>query len=379
MPSSAKSTRSESLRSVPGQDLQTIQQFVPEWAIPPGEILQGELDARHMSQAQLAARTGLSTKHLNQVIKGVVPLSPDTAVLLELALGVPSYVWNGLEVSYQDRLTHEKAKNRLQQFASWLSRFKVPELKKRGVITATDKILQVEEMLRFFGVVSPDAFEKAWKDPLAMSFRRAQIHKVDPYATAVWLRLGEIQAEKIDCGPFDPGALRKGLPRIRQLTKLKDAEGFARLQSQCATVGVAVVFVPEIKGSRASGATKWLSSERVMIVLSDRYKHADGVWFTLFHELAHVLLHPRRQMYVDLDEGDDGDGVESEADQFASAQLLPGVSDEDVEGLSLGGMRNLASAKNVGEGIVAGRYGYVTDDWRMVAGLRHRFDPSPSS
>jgi HTH-type transcriptional regulator/antitoxin HigA len=355
-----------------------LEDFVPEWSIPPGEILQREIDARHMTQAQLAARTGLSTKHLNQVIKGLVPLSPETAEVLEVALGLPSQYWNSLEFEHRNRETRRKTSGRLQQFEGWLTNFKVPELKKRGIITSSDKRTQVEEVLRFLGVVSPDSFEKAWKEPLALSFRRGQKHSVDPYATAVWLRLGEKVAAEIECEPFAQETLRMLVPKLARLTTLEEGKGFSRLQEMSRSAGVAVAFVKEFSGSRASGATKWLSDKKVMIAISDRYKYADIIWFTVFHELAHALLHSPRRMYVDLDAGgDDGDGMESQADEFAQQALLPGFTDDQIRSLSTQGMKTLAKEIGVDAGVIAGRYAFITkdpNDYRKVASLRHRCD-----
>jgi HTH-type transcriptional regulator/antitoxin HigA len=327
-----------------------------------------------MSQAELAARTGLSTKHVNQVIKGVVALSPEMAVLLELALGVPSSVWNGLECRYRDVAVHEVTKDRLHTFTSWVSHFNLTELKSRGVVSSSEKLGQLNELLRFFGVVDPSAFDRSYQEPMALSFRRAQKHEVDPYATAVWLRLGELQASDVETDPFDASALKASLSTIRTFTRMEDKEGFSALQTLGASFGLTVVFVPGIKGSRINGATKWLSSQKVMIALSDRYKWADGIWFTLFHELAHVLLHSRREMYLDLlDEGDDGDGLEREADQFARTHLMPGWTNEQVETLTVSDMPTLANSLGVDPGIVAGRYGHVTNRWGPVRPLRHKF------
>lgn len=53
-----------------------------------GDALQRALDVAEVSQALLSYRTGISTKHINQVIKGKCRLSVDMAIRIEMA--VPS-------------------------------------------------------------------------------------------------------------------------------------------------------------------------------------------------------------------------------------------------------------------------------------------------
>lgn len=349
--------------------------FAPDWAVSPGQILLAELNARQMSQAELASRTGLSTKHINQVVKALVPLSPDTAARLEMALGVPSHLWNALEAAHQDRAMRQRTRSRQADYLPWLQRFPLSELKDRGVLTSTERVGQVEQLLKFFQVASPDAYDKVWAEPLALGFKRAQHLKVDPYATALWVRLGEIAGEKVDTDPFDEKGLRQLLPRLRKLTRRSDQSAFTELQKALRKVGVAIVFVNEVTGSRAQGATRWLSPDKALIVVTSRYKWADSFWFTVMHELAHILLHPRRLTFIDLRGADDADGREGEANDFAANTLLPGISDDVIGALrTKAAVEKLADSTEVDPGIVAGRYGRLTDDWIRFAKFRHQID-----
>jgi plasmid maintenance system antidote protein VapI len=76
---------------------------------PPGEILKAALDCLGMSQAELSRRTGLSTKHVNQVAQGVATLSIETAIKVEEATGIPAMLWNTLEAAYRDALARRPA------------------------------------------------------------------------------------------------------------------------------------------------------------------------------------------------------------------------------------------------------------------------------
>ena len=105
-----------------------------DFAPQPGRILQRELDARAISQAQLAARAGLSPKHINLVIKGTAALSPDVAVTLEEILGVSADTWLHLEAAHQAHEARKERHNALAGFVEWVNSFPRQLLIDRKVI-----------------------------------------------------------------------------------------------------------------------------------------------------------------------------------------------------------------------------------------------------
>src|SRR5437016_14442760 len=92
----------------------------PDYAVAPGEVLQESIAALGMTQADLAKRSGLSKKTINQIIKGHEPLSHDTALRLERVTRVPARFWNNLEATYRERLARLEEKERLAQDLEWL-------------------------------------------------------------------------------------------------------------------------------------------------------------------------------------------------------------------------------------------------------------------
>ena len=101
--------------------------------------------------------------------------------------------------------------------------------------------------------------------------------------------------------------------------------GFARLGGlrDCAACGLALVFVPELPGTHVWGATRWLSPSRALIQLSLRYKTDDHFWFTFFHECGHVLLHGKRDVFVESEEFSLDEAKEAEANSLARNVLIP--------------------------------------------------------
>jgi HTH-type transcriptional regulator/antitoxin HigA len=126
------------------------------------------------------------------------------------------------------------------------------------------------------------------------------------------------------------------------------------------------------KNTYVNGATRWLTPQKALIQLSLRYSYADIFWFTFFHEIGHLLRDSKKEMFVDFE----GEQVEQEADKFAQKILIPSRADykKFKESLTPENLRkNLLSFSktiNIDPGIVAGRLGKETGEWRSVAPFR---------
>jgi HTH-type transcriptional regulator/antitoxin HigA len=330
--------------------------YVPDSVLPPGETLRDTLEALPMTQAELSTRTGLSTKHINQIVQGVAVLSHDTAIVLERATGVPARLWNSLESNYRDYLARKRERDELADQTAWLRQIPVKALRKLGIITAdpNDEPCVLQQVLRFFGVASIVAWESVWRKPGA-DFRQSQAFDIDIGALATWLRLGELEAQQLHCAPYDREALRQLVPRLRTLTTEPLERFLPEMKRLCSQAGVAVVIIPEITGCRASGATRWLSPHKAVLQLSVRHKRNDHLWFSFFHELGHILLHGKRDQFIENGSPPE-DPKEQEADRFATETLVPPQFAIELIGLkSLTTITEFARRIGVAPGIVVGR------------------------
>lgn len=328
--------------------------YLPERMLPPGETLSEVLEERGMTQAELALRTGLSTKHVNQIVKGQAAVSAETAVLLERATGVSAAVWLNLESLYQvDRSLQGEAERMTGDF-EWLKKVPTAELQKRGYVKkSSDRVQLLREVLNFFGVANQQTWVALWEKPTA--YRRSRAFASDPLATAAWLRIGEIKAASIETTPFDKSLLQDCLPSLRELTRVADPNVWQpQLNEILAAAGVAVVLEPEISGARVVGATRWLTPTRALIQLSLRHRWSDILWFTVFHEVGHLLLHSKKDVFIN-DPGPHS-GAEAEADAFASRTLIPREHEARLAYLTTEAeVRLFADELGVGPDIVVGR------------------------
>ncbi len=328
--------------------------FEPDYAIAPGETLHETIESLGMTQRDLALRTGMATKTINEIIKGKAPITPDTAVLLERVTGVPARMWNNLETNYREQLAKIADHERLEADLGWLKSIPTKEIIRRKAIgNQPDKVSLLHATLQFFGVGSSERWNEVWMQP-AGAYRKSRKFRAEPAAVATWLRLGEIAARSVDTARYERPRFEGALRKIRALTT-KPPEVFQRrIVELAAAGGVAVVYIPEIKKCPVSGVARWLSPTKALIQLSLRYKSDDQLWFSFFHEAGHVLHDPKKEVYID--DGDGDDGREAQANRFAASFLIPGDHMHLLPTLKTR-TAIMAFAENIGiaPGIVVGR------------------------
>jgi HTH-type transcriptional regulator/antitoxin HigA len=336
-------------------------QYYPDYAVIPGETVLETIESLGMSQAELAVRTGRPAKTINGIIQGKVAITSDTALQFERVLGVQASFWNALQAQYQETVTRFGEERRLQQHLQWLQDMPVTEMTRLGWMPSLkDPVPQMQALLRFFGVASPDQWQAVWSGA-AVAFRKSGAFQSDRKAVAAWLRRGEIEAQQIATLPFEADKFRNALQSIRSVTTQSPDVFLPRVVGGCAQAGVAVVFVPELRRTRVCGATRWLTSAKALIQLSLRYKADDQLWFTFFHEAGHILLHGKRDEFLDENVGEpSGDAKEQEANRFAADYLVPskdlqGFLMMHKAGIGRDDIQQFSQKLGIAPGIVVGR------------------------
>lgn len=355
--------------------------YTPTEAIAPGETLRETLEALDLNQVQFAQRAGLSAKHVNQLLQGGSAITPETSLLIERVTGVPARFWNALESDYRDTLSRLSENAALANSQSWLASLPAAvlrELRKLGYVTAarTDNVGAARQLLQFFGVSSVASWNEVYAQPAA-SFLQSPAFPSNTAAVAAWLRLGEIEGAQIQCSPYSRHTLRSILPELRART-LKSPDVFwPELQKLCASAGVAVVLVSDIPGTRASGATRWLTPHKALVQLSNRGKRNDKFWFAFFHEIGHVLLHGKKDVFLDDIGKGTGSGSshdEAEANDFASSTLIPKEHEAELQTLRTEREVQLFAQKiGVAPGVVAGRLQHDRGTYGVFAGLFEKY------
>jgi addiction module HigA family antidote len=351
-------------------------QYMPDYVTPPGETLQEILDTIGMSKAELAGRIGKTPKTIGEIIKHGAPITPATAMELEKALGTPASFWNNRERRYRESVARQDERKRLEKETDWLKSLPLVEMIKAGWIKKRkDKIEQVDEVLRFFGVASSKQWETLWLSPTAV-FRKSKAFASKPQACSVWLRRGELQGQEIVSKRFNRERFRSVLKEIRLLTRTEPERFETKTIQMCAQAGVAVVFIPPIKGAPVYGATRWLTSDKALIQLSLRGKFEDLLWFTFFHEAGHILLHGKKEVFIE--DNNNQTTKEVQADRFAANFLVSNASWQRF--VSSGNyqrataVREFAALLEISPAVVVGRLQHEKlIPYSHLNGLRRRF------
>jgi len=215
------------------------------------------------------------------------------------------------------------------------------------------------QLPHFFGVASYDAYTQSYGHMLqSTSFRRHR-QEVNPHDIAVWLRLGQRSAESCQLAPFNERRLRQVLDDCKALTTQTPAEFWQPLVNMFAACGVLLVWIPPITGIALSGAT-YVHADKRVIQLSGRDQTNDRFWFTLFHEIGHILLHGVKPLFAEWDDADTHTAKDSEreANNFAATHLIPPALLAPLltkSRLSTADIVQMAQRAQVHPGIVAGR------------------------
>lgn len=292
------------------------------------------------------------------------------------ALGIPAAILTQADAVNQANKQRTKFRETLAEHAAWLAQFPRQIMLQLQVITGHEPLeAQIEKLLEYLGVADSKAYDAVYGETV-LSFRRAQQWKVDPHATALWLRSAEVKAEAVRVAPYNKAAFVNLLAELPVLTVGPIGESFPILQRLCAEVGVAVVFTQGIDGTRASAAVRWLGPERPVIALTERGKYEDSLWFSFFHEAGHIVRHPKRKSVIELEGADDEDGAETDANDFAKATLLQGRLDELLNLESGEQVQAFAEELGIHPGIPAAIRAYGLDQkaWRLAAKLRRKLD-----
>ena len=335
--------------------------YTPDHASPPGDLIQEHLEHLGISARELARRCGRSGKLMAEIAAGKAPVEPETALQLERVFDVPASIWTNMEAAYRLHQAREAESRELETRYDWASAFPLKELAERNLIVRpAAKSGQVRELLRFFGVGSMKACEERMEELLQVDFRTSSAFQNSKPSLAAWLRIGECRAAEIETADYDREAFMRALREIRTLTPVTIDKALPDVVGKCAAAGVVFVLEKPLPKTSASGVSRWLSPRKALIQQSLRYKSDDHFWFTFFHECAHILLHSRKEIFIDMVKGPGSANPrqEAEANAWAADFLIPSAAMRKFMQTFTGTaeeVRRFATAQQVATGIVVGQ------------------------
>ncbi|MHB8482186.1 MAG: ImmA/IrrE family metallo-endopeptidase [Nitrospiria bacterium] len=336
-----------------------IVDFRPDWISPPGDTIADIIEERNLSLIEFAEQMGQTPKHIDELLHGRTMITIETARRLEVVLGSSAVFWMIRDSQYHNDIARLQSKEPDSVVSRWLTTLPLKDMVKFGWLRRTSGSTEtLAECLRFFGVSDIGTWDKIYQDVFELcDFRISSSFNSELGSIAAWLRQSEIESASIECKRWDSKQFQEVLLNIRSLTRKKDPRIFIpELVKRCAECGVAVVIVRAPKGCRASGATRFLSPNKALLVLSFRYLSDDHFWFTFFHEAGHLLLHGKKSLFLE------GDNItftkkEKEANDFAAYMLIPPQFQANLSTLPINSLEIIKFSRRVGvaPGIVVGQ------------------------
>ena len=290
----------------------------------PGKLLEEKLELSGMTRKELALRTGVTEKHISTVINGERSISASFAKQLGQVFDIPAQDWVLKQFEYDSEQMEIAEKNEISsdeiKILKNLATIEKYFIEKNLIKEYTDKNDRVLQLRAFLGVsnltVIPNiSYSAAY---------RAEVNtnaKVDPYVLFAWQILCEKLTKDIEVNEsLNVELLKNSVYRIKELMMLDINEALIRLTNIFSSCGIAFKVVKNFRGAPVQGFIKKKENDKIILCLTIRRQRADSFWFTLFHEIAHVLNEDYNNRFVDF-ESKKSD-IEQIADDFAANVLI---------------------------------------------------------
>lgn len=335
-------------------------------AFHPGYYIKEIVDESGLTQEDFAKRLDTTPKNLSILIRGEQSLSIDIAMKLSRMLGTSVTYWLNLQNAYDTLIAEFKSEEELEEerevfeyldYKYFRDNFQLPDLPRK----IDEQIKKVREHLQ----IATLAVLK--KPDLAVSFKSSSvdISESNMIKANAMVQIAINETLKIDAPKYDKSKFESAITYALSLTK-NHRDFYPLVRKAFLEAGVVFVILPNLPGSKINGATKKVG-DNVMLMVNDRGSYADTFWFTLFHEIGHVMNGDYGISFLE-EKGE----REELANRYAQDALIPREAYLDFvekKRFDLPAIQKFANEINRDPGIVLGRLqndkrvGF--DDWTL--------------
>ena len=330
-------------------------------AFHPGYYIADVIEDMGITQAEFATRLGTNTKTLSYLLNGQANITNDLAKKLSAMMGTSPDVWLNLQSTYDKKLIEiQQAK----EFDEQAEIVKLIDYKYFVEVVGLPITKVIKEKIAYLcGWFKVSDLRIMLKPDFLVNYRTgvSDVNEKNIINSKAWIQTAINFSSRIETKPYDAEKLKAYLPELRSMTLQSPEVFMPRMKEIFAECGVAFVLLPNLKNSGVNGAVKWINDERVVLAMNNRRLDADIFWFSLFHEIRHVLQRKIKTVFISYGEKEMielNEKLEEDADNFATNYLIPTsefrkfapnkfTSDAEI----------VAFAKSIGvhPGIVAGR------------------------
>ncbi len=342
-------------------------------AFHPGYYLKEIVDESGLTQEDFAKRLDTTPKNLSLLVRGEQSLSIDIAMKLSRMIGTTVSYWLNLQNAYDALIAEFNSDKELEKereifkeldYKYFRDNFGLPDLPRK-----TDE--QIVEVRKFLHVSTLAVFEKR---DMAVSFRSVsqKLSDANTIKANIMVQIAANMALNVQAPKFNKTKFKQAVDYALSLTR-NHKDFYPLIKEAFYNAGVIFVILPNLPGSKINGATKKLE-RNVMLMVNDRRLNADTFWFTLFHEIGHII-HGDYGISFEQETGEQ----EEVADKFAADLLIkPDEYQKFIQGntFTLTKIKEFADSIERDPGIVLGRLQkdkLVRYDDRTLNLLRHKY------
>lgn len=285
--------------------------------IHPGETIGEIIQDRNISQKELAIRTGFTEKHISTVINGQKNISADLAMKLEYALGIPASFWRNLQTNYDLEVVSFNEMHNISEEEKNIAR----EVRKHvEIITkcpvrsnnGSESVYHLRQLLGVSNLASISTLNSAY-------YRAQFVENTSENIMYTWQYLCEKKVENQTKTPLDLLKLKNSLEVIKNVMHEDSTKHIDLIRHILNDCGILFIVEKHDRNVPIKGLTVKTKRDQVMIAMTIKGKYVDIFWFTLFHEIAHVIYgdYLKKQSHWEKD-----NKIEKRADEFAANVLI---------------------------------------------------------
>ncbi len=331
----------------------------------PGDTIKELLDSNNISQSDLALRIGMSKKHINQLIKGKKRITTETSSKLSKVFpNLKSSFWDNLQQVYDELIQKIKDQESITEDEKEIVR-KLPYdcLLKWGYFDIEKPTIEKKiDLFRCFLQVSDVRnAPRSFNAPDFEAFRKSSKTHTDPYIMSIWIQMC-LKSDRKDTIPFSKSKLKSVIPLVKgEIIKNNINEEMKDLKNIFSSCGISFSVIHNLAGAPVQGYMRLINSH-ILLCVTLRQKFEDIFWFTILHEIGH-LLNNHISVGGVIDYNDSRSSFfssEEEADDFASNCLISADAYNSAFEYSINeeNILKLSKQSHVTPGIVVGRLGH---------------------
>lgn len=344
-------------------------------AFHPGYYIKEIIEESGLTQEDFAKRLDTTPKNLSYLVRGEQSLSVDIAMKLSRMLGTSLNYWLNLqqtydaiiaEMNYQDEMEAERTVFKELDYGYFKKNFGLPDLPRK--VDA-----QIEYLRKFLQVATLTVFKKR---DMAVSFKNCgkDMRDTNIVKANIMVQIAINQARMVEAPKFNKSKFEQAAEYALSLTR-NHAEFYPVLKEKFKEAGVIFVVLPNLPGSKTNGATKKIG-DNILLLVNNRRLYSDSFWFTLFHEIGHIINGDYGITFEDED-------CEDAADRYAEDKLIPpDVYQKFIQNgkFDVTSIRRFADSIDRDPGIVLGRLKndkkVSYDNWKLTKAFSHQYEIS---